>query len=195
MDDKVGKQLDGQILYERQKRLRESGEIMPGPAIVAVGLRAPENLGMVLRLADAAGAARVVLVNEDTPAPTRIRKTARSTDNIVRREICDAGTFLQKHAATLQPLIAVELTTLSTNLSETELPCPCTLVVGSEQHGVPAEILRVCEAAVHIPLFGVNGSMNVTHALAIALFEWRRQRDRIARGYDSVRVLRESRGQ
>jgi len=24
-------------------------------------------------------------------------------------------------------------------------------------------------------MFGVNGSMNVTHALAVALFEWRRR--------------------
>lgn len=168
-------QLDSQLLYERQKQLRESGTITPGPAIVAVELRVPENLGMVLRLADAAGASRVVFVNEQTPLQDRIRKTARSADTSVPWEICDAETFLQKHASSLQPMIAVELTTRSTNLFETELPQSCTLVVGGEQHGIPAEILRLCTSAVQIPLYGVNGSMNVTHALAIALFEWRRQ--------------------
>lgn len=173
----AGAQLDSQILYERQKRLREAGSIQPGPAIVAVGLRVPENLGMVLRLADAAGVSRVVFVNEETPLQSRIRKTARSTDTFVPWEICDSETFLQKRAPALQPMVAIEITTRSTNLFETELPQQCTLVVGSEQHGVPAEILRVCERAVHIPLYGVNGSMNVAHALAIALFEWRRQRE------------------
>lgn len=174
-NDNAGQQLDSQTLYERQKRLRETGNIPTGPAIVAVGLRAPENLGMVLRLADAAGASHVVFVNEEIPLRTRIRKTARNADTFVAWEICDVETFLQKHVPSLQPLIAVELTTRSTNLFETELPQTCTLVVGSEQHGIPAEILRGCERAVHISLFGVNGSMNVTHALAVALFEWRRQ--------------------
>ncbi|MBI4675731.1 MAG: TrmH family RNA methyltransferase [Chloroflexi bacterium] len=178
-NDQAGQQVGSQVLYERQKRLRESGSIQPGPAIVAVGLRVPENLGMVLRLADAAGTSRVVFVNEETPLQSRIRKTARNADLSVSWEICDAKTFLQKHVAALQPMIAVEITTRSTNLFETELPQPCALVVGSEQHGVPAEILRVCERAVHIPLYGVNGSMNVTHALAIALFEWRRQYVRV----------------
>lgn len=171
----AGHQLASQLLYQRQKQLRESGTIAPGPAIVAVELRVPENLGMVLRLADAAGASRVIFVNEQAPVQARIRKTARSADTFVPWEICNAETFLQESVPSLQPLLAVELTTRSTNLFETQLPPSCALVVGSEQHGIPAEILRLCASAVHIPLYGVNGSMNVTHALAIALFEWRRQ--------------------
>ncbi len=171
----AGKQLDSKTLYERQKQFRETANIPTGPAIVAVDLRVPENLGMALRLADAAGASRVVFVNEQEPIQARIRKTARNADTFVPWEICDAETFLQKHAASLQPLLAVELTTRSTNLFETELPEQCALVVGSEQHGIPAEILRVCERAVHIPMYGVNGSMNVVHPLAVAVFEWRRQ--------------------
>lgn len=172
----AGAQLDSQTLYARQKRFRETVIAAKGPAIVAAGLRVPENLGMVLRLADAAGATRVVFVNEQEPIQARIRKTARNADTFIPWEICDTETFLQKHAASLQPLIAVELTTHSANLFETELPEHCTIVVGGEQHGIPAEILRVCERAVHIPMYGVNGSMNVTHALAVALFEWRRRR-------------------
>ncbi len=50
----VGEQLDGQILYERQKRVRARQTYLPGPTIVAAGLQTPENVGSVLRLADAA---------------------------------------------------------------------------------------------------------------------------------------------
>lgn len=120
VNDRVGSQLDSQVLYERQKQLRESGSITPGPAIVAVGLRVPENLGMVLRLADAVGAARVVFVNEDTPLQTRIRKTARNADILIPWEICDTKTFVQDYALVLAPLLAVELTTQSTNLFEAQ---------------------------------------------------------------------------
>ena len=77
-DNGVGTQLNSQTLYERQKQFRETANILKGPAIVAVDLRVPENLGMVLRLADAAGAARVVFVNDAAPIQTHIRRTARN---------------------------------------------------------------------------------------------------------------------
>lgn len=171
----AGEQLSSQVLYERQKKLRAEGRVRPGPAIVAAGLATPENMGMVLRVADAGGAARVVFVNRETPRLTQIRKTARNADAQVRWEVVTPDGFVETLIRELPPLIAVELTTDSTSLFETTLPEQCALVVGSERHGIPEEILHRCAQAVHIPLFGVNGSMNVTHALAIALFEWRRQ--------------------
>lgn len=170
----AGEQTNSQVLYQRQKELREVGVITPGPIVVAAGLNSPENIGMVLRLADAAGVSRVLFVNQQVPNPARIRKTARSTEAFVNWEIVNEDKFLQV-AATLPTLVAVELTSRSTSLFETALPEECALVIGSEQHGIPAPVLALCGQAVHIPMFGVNGSINVTHALAIALFEWRRQ--------------------
>lgn len=170
----AGKQLDSKTLFERQRAFREAGNFIPGPAIVALGLTVPENHGMVLRLADAAGAARVIFVNEQAPVRARLRKTARNADNLVPWQVVSMASFMQE-IETLAPLIAVELTTQSTNLFKTQLPKTCTLVVGSEQYGIADEVLEKCQSAVHIPLYGVNSSMNVTHALAIALFEWRRK--------------------
>lgn len=149
----------------------------PGPIILAAGLQTPENIGGVLRLADAAGSPRVIFVNADVPQQhNRLRRTARGCDALVEWEYWTPEQF-QSQASALPRLIALELTTASTNIFESTLPTPCALVVGSEQHGIPAPILARCEGAVHIPMYGANGSMNVTHALAIALFEWRRQND------------------
>jgi len=173
----VGQQLDGQILYERQKQVRASQTYLPGPLIVAAGLQTPENVGNVLRLADAAGSPRVFFVNEDAPQQrNRIQRTARHCDALVKWEFWTPAQFLEQRDS-LPPLIALELTTDSTSIFETELPSPCALMVGGERHGIPAPLLAQCQRAVHIPMYGVNGSMNVTHALAIALFEWRRQHD------------------
>lgn len=170
----AGKQLDSKTLFERQKAFREAGDLLPGPVVVALGLTVPENHGMVLRLADAASASRVIFVNEQAPIRARLRKTARNADNLVPWQVVSIASFMQE-IETLAPLIAVELTTQSTNLFTTQLPKTCTLVVGSEQYGIADEVLEKCQSAVHIPLYGVNSSMNVTHALAIALFEWRRK--------------------
>lgn len=172
----VGEQLDSQLLYERQKMFRVSQTSLPGPTIIAAGLQVPENIGSVLRLADVAGSRKVVFINSDGPSfsQTRIHRTARNCDAFVKWELWSPEKFLEQ-AGSFQPLIALELTTSSTSIFTKILPNPCALMIGSERHGIPAPLLSACQQAVHIPMYGVNGSMNVTHALAIALFEWRRQ--------------------
>lgn len=148
---------------------------MPGPLIIAAGLQILENIGSVLRIADAAGSPRVLFVNADTPQERkRIQRTARNCDALIEWEFWTPAQFLEQ-CAKLPPLIALELTDASTNIFETALPDPCALIIGSERRGIPAPLLAQCQRAIHIPMYGVNGSMNVTHALAIALFEWRRQ--------------------
>lgn len=172
-EHRAGEQLEGYALYERQKQLR-ARQIPLAPIIVAVGFSVPENMGAVLRLADAAGSARVVFVNDDPPGLAKLKRTARSTDTLVKWQVVKNKEFLEQ-AELLPSLIALELTTTSTNLFRCSLPQECSFVIGNEQRGIPREILALCEFALHIPMFGVNGSMNVTHALCIALYEWRRQ--------------------
>ena len=170
----VGEQLDGKELYERQKLLRASQKILPAPTIVAVRLKVSENIGAVLRLADAVGSPRVIFLNDQDHNIRQVHRAARNAESFVKWDVMDAEEFL-KDAATFQPLIALELTSASTDIFTTQLPAHFTFVVGSERHGIPQELLAHCQQAVHIPMFGVNGSMNVTHALAVGLFEWRRQ--------------------
>lgn len=172
----AGDQLNSKLLFERQKRFRAERTYSPAPAIIAVGLQVPENIGSVLRLADAAGSDEVIFVRDDdvTRSLKQIQRTARSADALAKWHVWTQGKFLEC-AGSLHPLIALELTTHSSSLFEIELPPDCALVIGSEQHGIPASVLSECDGAVHIPMYGVNSSMNVTHALAIALFEWRRQ--------------------
>ncbi|HEY9052502.1 MAG TPA: TrmH family RNA methyltransferase, partial [Gammaproteobacteria bacterium] len=98
----------------------------------------------------------------------------RGTDKHIEIQSILKQNFLDT-CGSLQPMIALELTTRAENLLETDLPEQCSLVIGSERHGISAEILDKCQRAVFIPMYGINGSMNVTHSLAIALYEWRKQ--------------------
>ena len=173
----VGEQLDSQALYERQKILRAGQSYLPGPTILAAGLEVPENIGSVLRLADAVGCQGVVFINSNSDIShhqKRIQRTARNCDALVNWEVWTPARFLES-SDSFQPLIALELTTDSTSIFENALPGKCALTIGSERYGIPPPLLAKCQQAVHIPMYGVNGSMNVTHALAVALFEWRRQ--------------------
>ena len=76
----------------------------------------------------------------------------------------------------LPPLVALEITTQSENIyTTTHLSENMGLVIGSERHGIPENVLAMCQAAVHLPMMGVNSSMNVAMALGIGLYEWHRR--------------------
>lgn len=173
----IGEQLGGQTLYERQKTVRTSQSYLPGPTVVSVGLQAPENIGSVFRLADAAGCKKVLFIGNDNGSPysrSRIHRLARNCEALVEWETWTERMFFEA-SDSLQPLLALELTTHSRSIFSETLALQCALMIGSERHGIPSLLLSKCERAIHIPMYGVNGSMNVTHALAVALFEWRRQ--------------------
>ena len=48
-------------------------------------------------------------------------------------------------------------------------------IVGSERDGLSNELLKQCDVVVYIPVPGPTRSLNVSHAAAVALFEWQRQ--------------------
>lgn len=175
-DNAAGHQLDGKQLYAQQRQRCAQPDFLPAPAIVATNLKIIENKGGVLRLAEAAGCQRVIFVSDtDNHNLQKVKRAARSSETLVAWENQSYAQFLATEVPQLPPLIAIEITSQSSSLFETHLPAHCTFVIGNEQHGIPPAVLQHCQQAVHIPMYGINGSMNVSHALAVVLFEWRRQ--------------------
>lgn len=171
----AGHQIDSQELYELQK-LKRTAKVKTAPAIVMAGLSKAENIGAVYRLADAVGSDTVYILESTQPYPDQktIQRVSRSTVNVIQT-VMISEQELKQTLPSLPALVAVEITSESTSILETELPEQCTLVVGNENYGIPKSALELCHSAVHVPMHGINGSMNVTIALAIVLYEWRRQ--------------------
>lgn len=168
----VGDQIKNDELFNRQKAYSDYSSRIK---VVVDQLKSPENLASVYRVADAAGCKHIILLDDNNWVKnSRFKKIARSTEKFIKTEIINKTEFLKSHD-NYHPLVAVEITTGSRNLFNTELPSSCTLVIGNENNGIDKELLALCQQAVHVPMFGNNGSMNVSHALAIVLFEWRRQ--------------------
>ena len=173
----AGRQIKSDDLYERQKQFLSDKAYLPGPVVVSAGLRTPENIGSVLRLADAAGCKRVLFIETDESslqANKKLTRIARSVDKHLEIEQLSLKEFLQR-SEKLPPLIAIELTSTSTSLFDNSFEGEVGFVIGNERNGIPEPVLEKCDSAIHIPMYGINGSMNVSHALAITLFEWRRQ--------------------
>ncbi len=145
------------------------------PILIAWKLRTPQNYGNLLRLADNLGCGKVLFVKSSGDVCDRkIKKTARRSWDEMDFEFIDENEINQKIPSNYQ-LVALETADTATNIFTTKLPENLALVVGNEKGGLSEGILSQCSSVVFIPITGECTSLNVTHAAAIALFEWLRQ--------------------
>ena len=143
------------------------------PAGVWVALedmRDPGNLGTIIRTADAAGAAGVILAGQscDPFAPDCVRATMGSIFGVplVRMEQNAFLAFIQQWPGE----------SVGTHLKATEsyrraYKAPTLLVMGSEGRGLSAEASEACSTLVRIPMKGGAESLNVAIATGLMLFE------------------------
>ncbi len=146
-------------------------------------LEDPQNVGSLLRTAEAAGVHGVILPRDRavgiTPAVARASSGASEhlriaqTPNLVRA--------MAEWKARGVWLFGLEADPAAPLLTETKLEGPLGLVVGHEGEGLGRLVARTCDALVRLPMRGRIGSLNAAVSGAIALYEVRRQRDLRAR--------------
>ena len=145
--------------------------------LILDSIQDPRNLGACLRNANAAGVDFVV-VNKDRSAPINAlvhKASAGAINHIKMFQVTNlARTIreLQKNG-----IWVLGLDSLSSNsLYKANLCESIALVMGSEGKGLRKLIKTSCDELVNIPMLGNVGSLNVSVATGIALFESRRQR-------------------
>lgn len=120
----------------------------------------------------------IFLGEEPTHSIGRVRKCAASSKDNIKWYFTNEND-LRKLIPVNKKLIAIETATNATNIFETELPSEAAFVVGNESRGIREELLQQCDLIVYIPVPGPTRSLNVSHAAAVALFEWLRQQQKI----------------
>lgn len=137
----------------------------------------PHNLGAVIRSAEGAGATGVVL-----PAHGSVRVTpavCRASAGAVEHEPVAVVPNLARYLGEIKgPLLWAYAADPEGALPmwEADLTGGVALVLGAEGRGVRPLVRRTCDALVSIPLAGRVGSLNVSVAAAVLLYEARRQR-------------------
>ncbi|HEV3164535.1 MAG TPA: 16S rRNA (guanine(527)-N(7))-methyltransferase RsmG [Isosphaeraceae bacterium] len=144
-------------------------EAWPQGCTLFIPFQDPENVGAVIRSAVAFGVARVVLLRE--AAHPFHPKSARAAGPALFQVPLLQGPSIHELKAEHAPLIA--LATDGPELGAEPFPDIFGLVVGVEGPGLP-EPLRT-GTRLRIPIAVGVESLNAAAAVAVALYEWRRE--------------------
>ena len=146
--------------------------------LVLDSLEDPQNVGTLLRSAEAAGVHGVIFpTRRQAPlTPAAIKASAGAVEHLLLAPVDDlAGALADLHGRGLR--IAGSEADAPLTARQADLRGPIVLVVGSEGQGLGPAIRKRCDLLMRIPMRGVVGSLNAAVAGSILLFEAVAQRD------------------
>ncbi|MBK7174582.1 MAG: 23S rRNA (guanosine(2251)-2'-O)-methyltransferase RlmB [Bacteroidales bacterium] len=135
------------------------------------------NLGAIARTAECAGMHALILpsrgsaqINADT-----IKTSAGALNNLpVHRSpnLKETIQYLKESGVTITAITEHA----SADYYAADLTGPQVFILGSEEDGISPEYLKMCDLKLRIPLSGLTGSLNVSVAAGVIIFEALRQR-------------------
>jgi len=147
--------------------------------MVLDGIEDPQNLGAIIRSADAAGMHGVVI-----PARRAVGLTAAvaraSAGAVEYVPVARVGNLAQS----LDRLAEASIWTVgidpagSKDFTAVDYRQPTAIVIGAEGRGLSRLVKERCDTLASIPMKGSLGSLNASVAAALVMFEAMRQRDR-----------------
>ena len=154
------------------------GEAAAAPFIVVLdGVEDPHNLGAILRTADAAGVDGVVMQDRRSAARSGVaaKASAGALSHVRLAEVVNVARALDelKELGVWTVGLAGEATEV---YDQIDLTGPVAVVLGAEGPGMRRLIREKCDFLVSIPMGGHVGSLNVSVAAGVVLFEVARQR-------------------
>jgi TrmH family RNA methyltransferase len=151
-----------------------------GPlTLVLVDVADPGNAGTLLRAAEASGAAAVLFCGTSVD-PTNAKCVRASAGALFHLPLAiaeDASLVLEglsRHGVRTVATVVAD----GAAYDEADLTGPVAVVVGSEAHGLPGEVLARVDERLTIPMVGRSESLNVAMAGTLVCFEALRQRQR-----------------
>jgi 23S rRNA (guanosine2251-2'-O)-methyltransferase len=157
-------------------RAVERGE--PPFILVLDSLEDPQNVGTLLRSAEAAGVHGVIFpTHRQAPlTPAAIKASAGAVEHLLLCPVDDLpGAMSDLRVRGLQ--IAAAEAEAPLTAAQADLRGPLAIVIGSEGQGLSPAMRRRSDIAVRIPMRGAIGSLNAAVAGSILLFAAVAQRD------------------
>lgn len=148
------------------------------PFIVLLdGITDVRNFGAIARTAECCGA-NAIVIPERGSVGVGADAVKTSAGALLSLPVCRehslraAVEFLQQSGFSV---VAVS-EKASENYTAADYTVPTALVLGAEDTGISPEVMRLCQQRVAIPMFGTIGSLNVSVAAGVLMYEVVRQR-------------------
>lgn len=145
--------------------------------VVLDGITDVRNFGAIARTAECAGADAIVIPEHGsvTVGGDAVKTSAGALHHLpVCRERSTRGAvrFLRDNG--YKVVAASEKADI--NYTKVDYTTPVALVMGAEDVGISPDVLKECDTFVSIPQFGKIGSLNVSVAAGVMMYEGVRQR-------------------
>jgi 23S rRNA (guanosine2251-2'-O)-methyltransferase len=136
------------------------------------------NIGTMFRLCDAFRVEHLYICGVDLqPHKRKLVKAAAGTLPWVPwQSRADAAAIVRESKDAGYCIAAVELAEHSLPPEALRVGAPLCLVLGAERQGVSPELLELADQCIQIPTDGMGGSINLTTAAAIVLYQAARSR-------------------
>ncbi len=145
----------------------------PGTILVLDHVQDPQNFGTLLRTADAAGIAGVVIPSDRSVSvsPAVVNASAGAVEHLEIAQVANIGRALEKIEASGRWIVGLDSGEGSKNIFATDVPTPVALVVGSEGTGISQGVRKRCQLMLSIPMLGKIESLNAATAGSIVIYD------------------------
>ena len=157
--------------------------------VVFDGVQDPQNLGSILRTAEAAGVQGAVLPKHQQAGvtPAVVRASAGAAQHVPTAEVTNLRQSIQTLKDAGYWIVGLDMDG-GTDYDNFDVDSPIALIVGAEGRGLGRLVTEQCDYLVKLPMRGLIGSLNASVATGIVLYEIQRRRNELTRVDGKLRV-------
>ena len=168
----------GVVALAAAHKYRDLEDVLEDAKLVVVldGIEDPHNLGAVIRTAHAAGASAVVIPERRAAGLTATvaKSAAGAIEHLPVARVTNINRALDQLKAAGFWIYGLDERG-SDSYDRVSFNRPTAIVAGAEGKGLHEQVKKHCDALVRIPTAGAIASLNVSVAVGVVLFEWRRR--------------------
>lgn len=145
--------------------------------LILDGITDVRNFGAIARTAECAGVHALVVAQKNSAAVNAV-SIKTSAGALTRIPVCKENNLPETISFLKECGLKIIATTdrSKQKIYDADLRCPAAIILGSEDKGISKACLKLADIEVAIPMEGKTGSLNVSVAAGIVLFEALRKR-------------------
>ncbi|MGA7953324.1 MAG: 23S rRNA (guanosine(2251)-2'-O)-methyltransferase RlmB [Gloeobacterales cyanobacterium] len=163
--------------WELEDLIQQSAKEPEPMLLVLDGIEDPQNLGSLIRTAEALGVNGLIIPQRRASGVTATvsRVAAGAVEHLAIARVVNLNQALERLKEAGYWVVGAEASG-ERSVSAIDLKGPLVVVIGSEGKGISLLTQKLCDFICHIPLRGRTPSLNAGVAGAIVLYEVSRQR-------------------